>query len=47
MSSVPIGVIIMAILFGSALLGTLVARYLPDHHLSPDTKSVVSVCCRR
>jgi hypothetical protein len=43
MSSVPIGAIIVAILFGSALLTMVAARFLPDHHLSPETKSVVSV----
>ena len=43
MSAVPIGVIIVAILFGSALLAMVAARFLPDHHLSPETKSVVSV----
>lgn len=35
--------IVIAILFGSALLGMLAARLLPEHHLSPDTKGVVSV----
>jgi hypothetical protein len=43
MSWVPIGVIIVAILFGSALLTMVIARFLPDHQLSPETKSVVSV----
>ena len=43
MTLVPIGVIIVAILFGSALLAMVAARFLPDHHLSPETKSVVSV----
>src|SRR5271167_1009757 len=40
---VPIGVIIDAILFGSALLAMAAARFLPEHHLSPETKGVVSV----
>src|SRR5258707_5682496 len=40
---VPIGVIIDTILLGSALLTMAAARFLPDHHLSPETKSVVSV----
>jgi hypothetical protein len=43
MGSVPIGLIIMAILFGSAMLAMFSARYLPGHHLSSETKSVVSV----
>jgi len=41
--SVPIGAIIVVILFGSALLAMAAARLLPDHHLSSETKSVVSV----
>jgi hypothetical protein len=40
---VPIGVMIVAILFGTALLAMTAARFLPDHHLSPETKNVVSV----
>ncbi len=43
MTSIPIGAIIAGTLFGSALLAMLVARLLPGHHLSPETKSVVSV----
>ena len=43
MSSVPIGAIIVAILFGSAMLSMAVARLVPEHHLSPETKNVVSV----
>jgi len=35
--------IVIAILFGSTLLGMLAARLLPEHHLSPATQSVVSV----
>jgi hypothetical protein len=41
--SIPIGVIIDAILFGSALLTMAAARLLPEHHLTPETKGVVSV----
>lgn len=40
---VPIGMIIVAILFGSALLAIVAARFLPEHHLSPETKGVVTV----
>jgi len=40
---IPIGVIIDVILFGSALLAIAAARFLPEHHLSPETKGVVSV----
>jgi hypothetical protein len=43
MSSVPIGAVIVVILFGSAMLGMIGARALPEHHLSAETKSVVSV----
>lgn len=41
--SVPIGVIIVAILFGSAMLAMAAAYFLPPQHLSAETKSVVSV----
>jgi len=41
--SVPIGVIIDAILFGTAVLTMAAARFLPEHHLSPETKGIVSV----
>jgi len=43
MSSISIGLIIVAILFGSALLAMSAARFLTEHHLSTETKSVVSV----
>jgi hypothetical protein len=43
MNSVPISAIIITILFGAALITMFVARFLPDHHLSPETRSVVSV----
>jgi len=43
MGSTSIAVIIVAVLFGSALLGMLMARLVPEHHLSGETKSVVSV----
>ena len=43
MSSIFIGLIIIAVLFGSALLAMGTARFLPEKHLSTDTKSVVSV----
>ena len=40
---VPIGVIIVAILFGSAMVAMAVSRFLPTDHLNSETKSVVSV----
>jgi hypothetical protein len=43
MLALPIGLIIALLLFASALLGMLVSRFLPEHHLSPETKNVVSV----
>jgi hypothetical protein len=43
MNSVPISAIIITILFGAALITMFIARFLPEHHLSPETKSVVSV----
>jgi len=43
MLTIPIGVNIIMILFGSSLAGLLVSRFLPHHHLSAETKSVVSV----
>lgn len=43
MGPIPIGAVIVAILFGSAMLAMTCARFLPEHHLGPDTKNVVSV----
>ncbi len=43
MGSVPIGAIIITILFGSAVMAMIAARFLPEHHLSQETRSVVSV----
>ena len=43
MSSISVSLIIVAILFGSALLAMGTARFLSEKHLSADTKSVVSV----
>jgi hypothetical protein len=41
-SFVPIGVVIVVILFGSAMLAMVVAHFLPPQHLSAETKGVVS-----
>ena len=43
MGAIPIGAIIVAILFGSAMLGMLAGRLLPEHHLTSETKNVISV----
>jgi hypothetical protein len=34
---------VLAVVFGGALLGLLVGRILPEHHLNTETKSVVPV----
>ena len=43
MSSIYVGLVIVSILFGCALLAIGIARFLPEHQLSDDTKSVVSI----
>ena len=42
MTWVPIGALTVAILFGSAMFAMVAARFLPQHHLSPESKSVVT-----
>ncbi len=41
MNSIEIGGITFACVFGGALLGILIGRRLPEHHLAPETKDVV------
>ncbi|MFN8007446.1 MAG: hypothetical protein U0V70_10565 [Terriglobia bacterium] len=43
MSSFSISIIVFASVFGGALLGILLRRVLPDHHLGQDSKDVVKV----
>jgi len=43
MSSIIIGLISFAAIFGGVLTGVLVARRLPGHHLSTETQSAVTV----
>ena len=43
MMSIPIGAAFVSLLFGSAMLAMFAARFLPDHHLTSEPKSVVSV----
>jgi hypothetical protein len=43
MSSVTIGLIVFACVFGGALLGIFLHAVLPQHHLSADTKDVVKL----
>jgi hypothetical protein len=40
---IPIGAIIVVVLFASAMLAMQIARFMPASHLSAETKSVVSV----
>jgi hypothetical protein len=42
-SAVAIGLIVFALVFGSALLAMFVQRALPEHHLSADSKDVVKL----
>jgi hypothetical protein len=37
-----IALIIMCTIFGAAIIGMLISRVLPDHHLSAETKAVVT-----
>src|SRR6201987_1814346 len=41
MSSIEIGAITFGCVFGGALLGIIVGRKLPEHHLTSETKDVV------
>jgi heme/copper-type cytochrome/quinol oxidase subunit 3 len=43
MSATTIGLIVFALVFGSALLAMFVQRALPAHHLSSDSKDVVKL----
>ncbi len=43
MSSLAIGGIVLACVFGGALLGMLLGAILPKHHLSADSKDVIKV----
>jgi hypothetical protein len=42
-SSIAIGLIVFVLVFGSALLATLLHSALPEHHLSADSKDVVKL----
>jgi len=42
-SALPIGSIVFACVFGSALLGLFIGGALPEHHLSQDSKDVVKL----
>ena len=43
MSSLTISLIMLACVFGGALLGTLLHAVLPQHHLSSETKDIVKL----
>ena len=43
MSAIAIGLIVFALVFGSALLAMYVQRVLPEHHLSAESKDVVKL----
>src|SRR6266436_94998 len=43
MSPMTTGWIVFACVFGGALVGTLVRKILPDHHLSSESKDVVKL----
>lgn len=43
MSAISIGLIVFALVFGSALLAMFVRNALPEHHLSADSKGVVKL----
>lgn len=43
MSPIAISVIVLACVFGGALLGALLRGMLPEHHLSAESKNVVKL----
>jgi hypothetical protein len=43
MSSLAMSAIVFGCVFGGTLLGVILRRLLPDHHLSPETKEVVKL----
>ena len=43
MSPIAISVIVLACVFGGALLGALLRFMLPEHHLSAESKDVVKL----
>lgn len=40
---IEISVLVLACIFGGALFGIILRRYLPEHHLSADSKDVVKL----
>src|SRR5271169_3633766 len=43
MSSITIGLIVFACVFGGSLLGMVLRRVVPQHHLDKDSKDVVKL----
>jgi hypothetical protein len=43
MTSLEIAFVVLLVVFGGAVLGLLIGRRLPPHHMSSETKAVVSV----
>lgn len=41
MNLLAVSAIVFTCIFGSALLGMLLATVIPKHHVSPDTRDVV------
>jgi len=44
MNSVTASLLVFVCAFGSALLGMLLRRVLPEHHVSPESKDVIRIC---
>ena len=43
MTSLGIGLLVLACVFGGALTGMFLARLLPPHHLGDETKTVLTL----
>jgi hypothetical protein len=43
MSPIAISIIVLGCIFGGGLFGIILRRYLPEHHLSADSKDVVKL----
>jgi CDP-diglyceride synthetase len=43
MSSLGIGAVVLVILFASSVVAMMVGRLMPEHHLSNETRTTVSV----
>ena len=43
MSPIPIGCIVLACVFGGAMLGMTIHRLLPENHLNAESKDVIKL----